>query len=562
MRKILSIILSAIMLLSACAFAIPASAAEGTAINTADEFLNMAAEGTYYLNSDITLPGTYVNAFKGTFDGNGHTVTVSAPMFADFSGTVKNLTIKGAINFSDANAAAFAVLSSNGIHAENVVNKANVTVMGSGQYAAGFVCIDSAKQTNKDNADSTFVNCVNDGEIYIESTVAKNPTAAGFAAVIDSVVFTNCTNNAKVTSKGNLAIAAGIAAKIVPKAGLNNCEAYNCVNNGDITSLEAYADSTGAASTGASETAGLFANIGVKKNIGTYCLYGCVNTGNVTGTYRVSGLVGYCYGSGTDQYIDIQFCINTGNLTYGRTASTDENVYDWCGPFIGYTNTKETVVKYNIDLGSYTKDPACINKNPGLCFFGCSNADVMICDIQHNYIINKEAFPYYTYASKDENAAQRHVIDECDGILPVTLEDLKSGKIAYIINEAAKADDYGYAEGYAFYQTIGTDELPTVDSTHGWVTLNGTTYTNGDPNATEPETTEAPKADETTAAPAVEETTAADEQTDAVEGTNAPQQTDAPASTEPAKSGCGGMVAGGIALVAILGTAVIIKKRD
>ncbi|MBO5700886.1 MAG: hypothetical protein J6S71_00445 [Clostridia bacterium] len=564
MRRTLSIILSAIMLLSACVFAIPASAAEGTAINTADEFLNMAAEGTYYLNSDITLSGTYVNAFKGTFDGNGHTVTVSSPMFADFSGVVKNLTINGAVNYMDADAAAFAVLSSYGIQAENVTNNAKVTVMGNGQYAAGFVCIDKATQNDKSSEGSSFTNCVNNGEIYIDSTVAKNPTAAGLVARADSITFTGCTNNAKVTSKGNIAVAAGICARISPVAGNNNAIAYNCVNKGDITSVEAYADAAGKLSTGASETAGLFANIGVKSNVGTYIVYGCVNNGNITGTYRTSGFVGYCYGSGTNQYLDLQFCINTGNITYGRTASSDSNVYDWCGPFIGYTNTKETVVKYNIDIGSYTKDPASINKNPGMSFFGCSTADVMVCDIQHNYLINKESFSYYTYASSDDNAAQRHVIDECDGVLPVTLEDLKSGKIAYIINEAAKADDYGYAEGYAFYQNLGSDDLPTVDSTHGWVTLSGSNYVNGDPNATEPEAT--------TAAPEVEETTAAPEEGDVTtapegegETTTAPeaQQTEAqPGDTEPAKSGCGGFVAGSVAIVAILGTALIIKKRD
>ena len=563
MRKTLSIVLSVIMLLSLCSFAIPVSAAEGTAINTADEFLNMAAEGTYYLNSDITLSGTYINAFKGTFDGNGHTVTVSAPMFADFSGVVKNLTIKGEINYSDANAAAFAVLSTNGIHAENVVNNANVTVMGNAQYAAGFVCLDTATQTNKDNGNSTFTNCVNNGEIYLDSTFASAPTAAGFVAVVDSVAFTNCTNNAKVTTKGNLAIAAGFAGTVSPVKGTNNCEIYNSVNNGNITSDETYADSTGAASKGSSETAGFIAHVGVKKNVGSYTVYGCVNNGDVKGTYRVSGIIGYAYGSGTDQYVDIQFCINTGNLTYGRTASTETSIFDWCGPFVGYTNTKETTVKYNIDLGSYAKNDGALSMNPGMCFFGCSNADTLICDVQYNYLINKESFAYYTYASSDENAQQRHVIDECDGVLPATLDDIKSGKIAYTLNEAAKADDYGFAEGYAFYQNLGTDELPTVDSTHGVVyELNGT-YTNTAVETTEaPETTAAPEVEETTAAPEVEETEAPAGEGEATEAPVA-DATEAPANTEPAeKKGCGGFVAGGVAIVAILGTALIAKKRD
>ena len=74
-----------------------------------------------------------------------------------------------------------------------------------------------------------------------------------------------------------------------------------------------------------------------------------------------------------------------------------------------------------------------------------------------------------------------------------------------------------------------------------------------------PETTKAPDP-ETTPAP---ETTAEPEQTAEATEPATPEQTDAPANTEPAeKKGCGGFVAGGIALVAILGTAVIIKKKD
>ena len=563
MRKTLSIILSAIMLLSACVFAIPASAAEGTPINTADDFLNMAAEGTYYLNADISLPGTYVNAFKGTFDGNGHTVTVTSPMFADFSGEVKNLTIKGEINYSDANAAAFAVLSSYGIKAENVINNAKVSVLGNAELAAGLVCEDKATQNDKNATASTFINCVNNGEIYIDSTFKNYPTAAGLVGRADSISFTGCTNNAKVTSKGNRAVAAGICARISPVAGNNNAEAYKCVNNGDITSLENYHNAEGTLDTGASETAGIFANVGVKNNVGTYAVYGCVNNGAITGTYRTAGFVGYCYGSSSNQFLDLEFCINTGNITYGRTQSNDDNVHDWCAPFIAYTNTAFTTIKYNIDLGSYTKDPNCINLNPGMSFIGCSNADVMLCDIQHNYLISKESFMYYTYASAAKNEAQRHVIDECDGILPVTLEELKSGKIAYIINEAVKSDDYGAAEGYAFYQNLGTDNLPTVDSTHGWVVLSGSNYVNGDPSATEPETTEAPKTEETTSAPEAEETTSAPEAEETTkEAPESANNNAQPDNTEPAKGGCGGFAAGTVAIIAIIGTALIVKKRD
>ena len=76
------------------------------------------------------------------------------------------------------------------------------------------------------------------------------------------------------------------------------------------------------------------------------------------------------------------------------------------------------------------------------------------------------------------------------------------------------------------------------------------------PETTPEETTKAPE--EETEAPKVEETEAP-----TVDATEAPVATDAPANTEPAeKKGCGGFVAGGIVIVALLGSALVIKKKD
>lgn len=85
------------------------------------------------------------------------------------------------------------------------------------------------------------------------------------------------------------------------------------------------------------------------------------------------------------------------------------------------------------------------------------------------------------------------------------------------------------------------------------------------PEKTEaPETTEAPVVtDEATEAPEVTDApTEAPEATDAP--TEAPEQTPAPGTEAPAdeKKGCGGFVAGAAVIVALLGTAIVFKKRD
>ncbi|MBQ8850601.1 MAG: hypothetical protein IJ011_09745 [Clostridia bacterium] len=132
MKKTLAIFLSLVMLFSV--FSVMATATDGTQtvsdaieIDTAEEFLNIPTTGldkNYILTKDITITsdayspiGDYTNRFKGTFDGNGKTITVDITctnvvdtaegghtmagakyvgLFgATEDATIKNLTVKG-----------------------------------------------------------------------------------------------------------------------------------------------------------------------------------------------------------------------------------------------------------------------------------------------------------------------------------------------------------------------------------------------------------------------------------------------------------------------------------
>ena len=116
MKKALVILLALTMVMSMFAM-VPASAAdeelavgqvaadykpEGEAIKTADDFYNMKADGKYYLDADITIDDSYYDSFTGTFDGNGKTITTSATIFDYLDGTVKNLTVSGAVTLEAA----------------------------------------------------------------------------------------------------------------------------------------------------------------------------------------------------------------------------------------------------------------------------------------------------------------------------------------------------------------------------------------------------------------------------------------------------------------------------
>lgn len=162
MRKVTSVILCVLMIASMLAFGVSAAPA-GTAITDAAGFAAMAADGSYYLDADITVDTTYATTFTGIFDGNGHKVTTSVPMFAEMNGTVKNLTIEGNVEVASGYGAALAVQTTatdNQVLYENIVNNATVKATASGAGALlGY---------GKGDTNIKFSKCVNNAAI--EST--------------------------------------------------------------------------------------------------------------------------------------------------------------------------------------------------------------------------------------------------------------------------------------------------------------------------------------------------------------------------------------------------------
>ncbi len=526
MKKMFICLLSIIMIISTLPFV--AAAASGTPISTADEFMAMSPTGEYYLAADITLKSTYRKTFEGRLDGNGKTLTISAPIFEDFSGKVENLTIEGKVVATDEDASAFALTSSKGFEAVNCTNNARVTVMGYAKYVSGFV-------GTCEGAAVKFTNCVNNGAIYLDSTADEKQCVGGFGSIIDTVIMNGCTNNGNVYLKGSSGIAGGFVARVATNAGENYLEVYNSNNNGNITVEDTYIAADGSQGSGAADAGGIVGYVGVKGNSAVYKIWGCTNNGNIDALYRTGGLVGYCYASGYVAYIDIQFCINTGNVTYGRTQASDGKIfYDYASGLVAYTNSAGTTIKYSIDTGKVTLRDGAITHNTDMIFIGASSADITQYDLAGVYILNIDIDPS-TYIPKLPPASSMVYIEPvfADKLHKITLEDISSGKVAYEINLAAEKDTYGesaYKAGYAFYQKIGEDALPSVDESRGWVTLSGDTYTNSE-RVTETKPTKTTTAPETTSTPVT---------TKAPETTASPSVTTSPETEPPVQGGCGG----------------------
>ncbi len=281
-------------------------------VNAGDNF-----EGkTIVLTADANLGGeewtpigigtregsTYTgNAFKGTFDGNGKTISGlkisersnSAGLIGVLDGgTVKNVTLNVDIDVAatrnESAAGCVGLLTNNGL-VENVTVNGSVK---SEKAAAGIV--------SRVLKSGTVRNCHNHATI---SGTSYNIGGIVGAAYYDNEGMTieGCTNDGAVS--GTLAVG-GIA-------GLSAAEVKNCSNSATVTG-------------NGTSVGGV---IGEQQNAGS--ITGCTNTGNVknnTEAYGNGGIVGWIrYSGGTTNYphmniITVSGCENRGSVSGGNDA--------------------------------------------------------------------------------------------------------------------------------------------------------------------------------------------------------------------------------------------------
>lgn len=603
MRKTLSLILSVLMVLAIASLGISAEGPEGTAIKTPEEFANMAVDGKYYLDADLVITKPYDKEFEGTLDGNGHTVTVSCPMFSIIkAGVIKNLKIAGTINANNESAAGLAVRVVDSLEVYDSESAVTVSVKGNhqGLYGAGFVATtnvvkedneiwyDNKQPENNTSAMMTFIRCKNTGDISVvlegipdtdpDTTKTGNyaiqqgtvkPRAGGFVAVGQDFIMVDCVNDGDILVDGaTSSIAGGMVARPSLASTVHTNYYINCVNNGSVTSNS---DSGGIAG---------YLN-GGSGSQGIAYVFGCVNTGEITAPYRAGGMIGYMWASGATSYLDMEYCINTGKLNYGRPDTADGTVQISfaCG-WIAYTNSTSTTIRYCIDIVDRTILAGATEWSRSI--IGISSADPMAYFMEDNYIVDPAGFvtEFSHGNNKENNDARGHSIDEAGDLVTVLKDDsaLKSGEVAYKINDSM-TKNYGTVNAYdakydpeelkivdreiMFYQKIGVDNVPTVvynEEAPNYVDLKDGAYVNTTKPAAVEETT--PEATEPVTTP---EDTAGVTTPEATQGGDTPD-TSNPADVttkapESGKKGCGGFVAAGVALVAVLGAAFVAKKK-
>lgn len=209
--------------------AAPMLAAAGAVqnIGTAEAFAAMEPGGNYQLTADITVTAPYANEFtdfSGTFDGNGHTVTLNITantnyvgLFSKLAGgaVVKNVITVGSVTATGKNnvggIAGFANTYSGDVTIENCKNTAAITGNNEVGGILGY-CSGSAHSV-------TVTDCANTG------TISGTRKLGGICGNLENAHFIkNCYNSGTVTGS----TIGGILGRGAKGVSIENC--YNVGN--------------------------------------------------------------------------------------------------------------------------------------------------------------------------------------------------------------------------------------------------------------------------------------------------------------------------------------------
>lgn len=215
--------------------AAPMLAAAGAVqdIGTAEAFAAMEPGGNYQLTADITVTAPYAkDYFTGTFDGNGHTVTLDITastadvgLFSKLAGgaVVKNVITAGTVTATGKNnvggIAGFANTYSGDVTIENCKNMAAI----SGNKAVGGIL---GQGTNTNGI--TIYSCANTGTI-----AGANTQIGGIAGSITATAtIESCYNTGDVNGFSNVAGIVGSG------SSGTSLQVKNCYTTGQIGIIE------------------------------------------------------------------------------------------------------------------------------------------------------------------------------------------------------------------------------------------------------------------------------------------------------------------------------------
>ena len=251
----------------------------------------------------------YRKSFKGTFDGQGHTISELL-----INSNAENYKApKAASKDENKNTSSYAALFG---YVDNATVK-NFTINGTvwGTDVAGVIGILGDKCT----VDSVVSNVEVAGKAGTNGEELLRGKVGGIVNMTkgDGSKITNCTNTGTISNglnqKGEGDYAGGIIALIQNK----KITIENCTNTGDVTS--AGNDAGGIVGLASDQTKEDSDGI---TDDNALTIKGCVNTGSVTtngaGQYSSGAMIGQC---GSGSRVRIEGCSNTGSINRGKYDS-------------------------------------------------------------------------------------------------------------------------------------------------------------------------------------------------------------------------------------------------
>ena len=197
--------LMAVLFMSVSAFAADGTiSGEGTEtspylIEDAADFAAMGTSGIFKLANDITVTAPYENDFAGTFDGDGHTVTLNITSETASTGLFKNLVSGAAVR--------------------NLTTKGTITISGNRSYTGAL-----AANANGNDGGVTIEGCLNQAEINGYKAVGGL-----IGRAYNGVTINACANAGTITG-GNTQVGG-----IVGNVSAGTVTISNCYNAGTVT---------------------------------------------------------------------------------------------------------------------------------------------------------------------------------------------------------------------------------------------------------------------------------------------------------------------------------------
>lgn len=309
-----------------------------TAVKNGNSFNDEDGQKHVRLLADLTgvtfanLAGASGKPFAGTFDGNGHTISIGTisseaagtSLFPYANGaTFKNLTVTGTITSSASGIAGFVGSAGGSLTFENCKNQVAIT---GGGNLGGLVGETYADTNSANNSFTyTFVDCVNEANIEgsnvkdtsgVGGIVGNVRTGGGSDAVDSSLIqskvdLESCRNKGNITGKYNVA-------GIFGREG-GNATVKNCANTGNITAYGADGKNGRRTNNDDTYAAGIGGLITDNAKIDVFASY---NKGNVLGWGNKAGgiLAADCSNTNSSSQSKIYYCYNTGKVQSGGSS--------------------------------------------------------------------------------------------------------------------------------------------------------------------------------------------------------------------------------------------------